>query len=195
MAKRQTTVDYPWHKSFLVGNAAMCHGVNKIQKRLETSGFRKSEFRKLQNSESGNWISEFRIGKLDRETSEFRKLDFRIGKLEFWKSETGPGNFRIQNSGNLRIQNTSEFRKLDAIRYAIVLSFIGFGLSFCLPTPPRPIEDISVAFGLLYSLSTALSQSAVSYAHAAPGRPISDRLSPDTAVLSAVLSFALRNIY
>ena len=44
--------------------------------------------------------------------------------------------------------------------------------------PPRPIEDITVAFGLLYSLSTALSQSAVSYAHAAPGRPISDRLSP-----------------
>ena len=58
--------------------------------------------------------------------------------------------------------------------------------------PPRPIEDITVAFGLLYSLSTALSQSAVSYAHAAPGRPISDRLSPDTAVLSAVPSFALR---
>ena len=58
--------------------------------------------------------------------------------------------------------------------------------------PPRPIEDITVAFGLLYSPSTALSQSAVSYAHAAPGRPISDRLSPDTAVLSAVPSFALR---
>ena len=51
--------------------------------------------------------------------------------------------------------------------------------------PPRPIEDITVAFGLLYSLSTALSQSAVSYAHAAPGRPISDRLSPDTAVQRA----------
>ena len=47
--------------------------------------------------------------------------------------------------------------------------------------PTRPIEDIVVAFGLLYSLSTALSQSAVSYANAAPGRPISDRLSPDTA--------------
>ena len=57
---------------------------------------------------------------------------------------------------------------------------------------PRPIEDITVAFGLLYSPSTALNQSAVFYAHAAPGRPISDRLSPDTAVLSAVLSFALR---
>ena len=38
------------------------------------------------------------------------------------------------------------------------------------------IEDITVAFGLLYSPSTSLSQSAVSYAHAAPGRPISDRL-------------------
>ena len=61
--------------------------------------------------------------------------------------------------------------------------------------PPRPIEDITVAFGLLYSPSTALSQSAVSYAHAAPGRPISDRLSPDTAVLSAVLSFALRKYF
>ena len=31
--------------------------------------------------------------------------------------------------------------------------------------------------GLLYSPSTALSQSAVAYVHVAPGRPISDRLS------------------
>ena len=52
---------------FSQGNVAMCHGANKIQKKkLETSGFRKSEFRKLdretsefrkiQNSESGNWM-------------------------------------------------------------------------------------------------------------------------------------------
>ena len=52
---------------FSKGNAAMCHGANKIQKKkLETSGFRKpefrkldretSEFRKIQNSESGNWM-------------------------------------------------------------------------------------------------------------------------------------------
>jgi len=26
-----TTVDDSWHKSFLMGNAAMCHGANKIQ--------------------------------------------------------------------------------------------------------------------------------------------------------------------
>jgi len=63
--------------------------------KLQNSESQDSEFRKLQNSEK------FRI----QETSEFRigKLDFRIGKLEFFKSETGPGNFRIQklqNSGN-----------------------------------------------------------------------------------------------
>ena len=44
--------------------------------------------------------------------------------------------------------------------------------------PPRPIEDITVAFGLLYSPSTAPSQPAVSHVHVASGRPISDRLSP-----------------
>ena len=44
--------------------------------------------------------------------------------------------------------------------------------------PPRPIEDITVVFGLLYSPSTALSQSAATYVHVASGRPISDRLSP-----------------
>ena len=51
--------------------------------------------------------------------------------------------------------------------------------------PPRPIEDITVASAFLYSLSTALSQSAVAYVHVASGRPISDRLSPDTAVQRA----------
>ena len=90
-----------------MGNAAMCHGVNKIQKnwKLQDSESRNSEFRiqetgpgnfRIQNS--GNWISEFRIGKLHRETSEFRKLQNS-------ESETGPGNFKIQK--------TSEFRKLE----------------------------------------------------------------------------------
>ena len=84
----------------------MCHGVNKIQKKdwkIQDSESRNSEFRKLQNSESGNWT-----GKLQNSgnwISEFRKLQ------------------------NLE---TSEFRigKLDAIRYAIVFHwFWSVGLS------------------------------------------------------------------
>ena len=83
----------------------MCHGVNKIQKKdwkIQDSESRNSEFRKLQNSESGNWT-----GKL--QDSEFRKPQ-NSETSEFRIQETGPGNFRIQNSGNLRIQNTSELR-------------------------------------------------------------------------------------
>ena len=37
------------------------------------------------------------------------------------------------------------------------------------PPAPKPIEHITVALVFLYSPSTALSQSAVAYLHAAPG--------------------------
>ena len=111
----------------------MCHGANKIQKKkLETSGFRKSEFR-IQNSEFRKLIWE--TGFQNRETgilkvgnwtgklqnSESQDSEFR--KLQNW--ETGPGNFQ-----------DSEFRKLDAIRYAIVFHwFWSVGLSP--KTPPQ----------------------------------------------------------
>ena len=122
----------------------------------------------MYNSEFGiSGRQDWKFQDSESRNSEFRKLDFRIGKLEFWKSETGPGNFRIQ-----KVQNS----ELDAIRYAIVFHwFWSVGLS---PKTPRPIEDITVASAFLYSLSTALSQSAVAYVHVASGRPISDRLSP-----------------
>jgi len=57
-----------------MGNAAMCHGVNKIQKKLETPGFRKSEFRirvfRIQNRETGFQNREIGILKIGNWTGK-----------------------------------------------------------------------------------------------------------------------------
>ena len=109
---------------------------------------------------------------------------------ENWKL----GTVELRNCGTpklLRNWGTVEFRNYSEIVacYSPLLVLVCWSVS---QDPPRPIEDITVASAFLYSPSTALSQSAVTYVHVASGRPISDRLSPDTAVPSAVLSFALR---
>ena len=115
----------------------MCHGANKIQKKkLETSGFRKSEFR-IQNSEFrkliwetgfqnretgilkvGNWT-----GKLQNSDTGIQNSEFRIQEFRTQNSETGPGNYSSESrkldreTSGFRIgkldRETSEFRKSE----------------------------------------------------------------------------------
>ena len=113
----------------VISHGKRCHVPwcqQNTKKRLENSGFRKSEFR-IQKT------SEFRIGKLDRETSGFRiqeTSEFRILQnsgnwiSEFRKPqnlESGNCTGKLQNSENFRIQNSgnwiSEFRKPQNSEY------------------------------------------------------------------------------
>ena len=127
---------------FSKGNAAMCHGANKIQKKkLETSGFRKSEFR-IQNSEFrkliwetgfqnretgilkvGNWTGKLQNSDTGIQNSEFRNSELRIQKLdrEIIVLKVGNWTGKLQDSelGNWtgKLQNSesrnSESRKLQ----------------------------------------------------------------------------------
>ena len=117
---------------------------------------------------------------------ELETVDRDRGTMELLRSytEITPKLLRNYGTGTMAVELWN-YSEVIVACYSPLLVLVCWSVS---QDPPRPIEHITVAFGLLYSPSTALSQSAVSYVHVASGRPISDRLSPDTAVLS----FALR---
>ena len=74
----------------VISQGKRCHVPWCQQNTKKTGNFR---IQKVGIQNSGNWISEFRIGKLDRETSEFRELDairYAIVFHWFWSVGLSP---------------------------------------------------------------------------------------------------------